>query len=85
MSIGKTALMRSTEQKYLGGQRLETALGPLVTQMGLRGAADHLDVSSSTLNYWMLKYRIQTKRIAVGPDAQIFLNGKVLVRGDGEP
>ena len=69
----------------MGGERLETALGPLVTRMGLRGAAEQLGVKVPTLNYWLLKFGIRTKRIAVAPDAQLILNGQVLVPGDDEP
>jgi len=76
--------MRETEVK-LGGQKLETALGPLVTRMGLSGAAEHLGLSCSTLSYWMLRFGVHTKRIAIAPGAQILLNGKVLIPGDDEP
>ena len=84
MSRSKTALMRSTEDR-LGGQELETALGPLVTRMGLRGAADHLGLKLSTLNYWMMKFGIHTERIAILPGSTILLNGRELVPTEGEP
>ena len=85
MSLAKkTRLMRATED-LMGGQKLETALGPLVTRLGLSGTAQHLGVKTATLNYWLLKFGIQTKRIAVAPGAQILLNGEVLPAGDYEP
>ena len=76
--------MRSTEGK-LGGQKLETALGPLVTRMGLRGAADHLGLKLSTLNYWMMKFGIRTERVAIVPGSTIMVNGRELVPTEGEP
>ena len=59
----KTKLMRIVETKF---QRpLEKLVPELVNERGLSGAAVELEVSPSTLNYWMLKLGIQVKTVAL--------------------
>jgi len=46
---------------------LEEALPDLVTELGLTGAANKLGVGKATLNYWLLKFGISVRRVALRP------------------
>lgn len=63
--VKKTRLMRAAEIRH---QRpLERLLPELVNQYGVSGAAAELGVSKATVGYWLLKFGIQYRRIAVAP------------------
>ncbi len=62
---GKTKKMIVVEQEWK--ERLETLLPKMVTARGLSATADQLGVSKATLGYWLLKLRINVRRVAVGP------------------
>lgn len=50
---------------------LEDMLPQMVTDNGLTGAADELGVSKATLGYWLLKLRIDVRRVALAPGETI--------------
>jgi len=39
----------------------------MVTEQGLTATADYLGVSKATLAYWLLKFRIDVRRVALAP------------------
>ena len=49
------------------GKPLEDALPSLVTELGLTGAANKLGLCKATLNYWLLKFGISVRRVALKP------------------
>ena len=61
----KTKKMVRVEQEWK--EPLETLLPKMVTARGLSATADQLGVSKATLGYWLLKLRINVKRVALGP------------------
>ncbi|KKN78127.1 hypothetical protein LCGC14_0353540 [marine sediment metagenome] len=61
----KTKKMISVEQHFEEG--LETLLPKMITARGLTATADQLGVSKATLGYWLLKLRIDVKRVALAP------------------
>ena len=61
----KTKKMVVVEQEWK--ERLETLLPKMVTARGLSATADQLGVNKATLGYWLLKLRINVRRVAVGP------------------
>ena len=61
----KTKKMQSVEQRFK--QPLEKMLPQLVTEIGLSSTADRLGVSKATLGYWLLKFRIDVRRVALAP------------------
>ena len=64
--VRKTKLMRQVEERY---QRpLEKLLPELYNEKGLPAMADELGISRGTLWYWLLKFGIQLRRVAVAPD-----------------
>ncbi|MDP3064330.1 MAG: hypothetical protein Q8O40_14135 [Chloroflexota bacterium] len=61
----KTKLMQAVEDRY---QRpLERLLPELVNEKGLSYTALELGVSKATLGYWLLKLRIEVRRVALAP------------------
>ena len=42
-------------------------LPEMVTEQGLTATADYLGVSKATLGYWLLKFRIDVRRVALAP------------------
>ena len=42
-------------------------LPSLVTELGLTGAANKLGLGKATLNYWLLKFGISVRRVALRP------------------
>lgn len=64
--FNKSAKMLAIE-KRLGGRPLERAILEMVNEQGLSGAARELGLSKATLNYWLLKFGIRTRRIFLGP------------------
>jgi hypothetical protein len=61
----KSSLMRRVEREQ--GRTLEELIPSLVNQHGLSGAADVLQVSKSTLGYWLLKLGLRMERVVVAP------------------
>ncbi len=53
---------------------LEEALPELVTNLGLTGAANELGVGKATLNYWLLKFGISVRRVALKPGESLNIN-----------
>ena len=65
MTTRKTKKMIAVEERFR--QPLEEMLPEKVTEQGLTGAADHIGVSKATLAYWLLKFRIDVRRVALAP------------------
>lgn len=61
----KPKKMISVEQHF--GEPLEILLPKMVTARGKTKTAEVLGVSKATLGYWLLKLRIDVKRVALGP------------------
>ena len=65
MSNRKTRKMLAVEECFR--QPLEKMLPEMVTEQGLTATADYLGVSKATLGYWLLKFRIDVRRVALAP------------------
>jgi hypothetical protein len=65
----KTAKMLEVERKLK--RPLEKALPELVNEYGLTGAARRIGVSKATLGYWLLKFQITVRRVALAPGDQL--------------
>ena len=65
MVTRKTKKMIAVEERFR--QPLEKMLPELVTEQGLTATADYLGVSKATLAYWLLKFRIDVRRVALAP------------------
>jgi len=61
----RSRLMMEIEERY--SRSLERLLPELVNELGLTGAAAELKVSKSTVNYWLLKFGINVKRVVLSP------------------
>ncbi len=61
----KTKKMVAVEIEW--NERLESLLPKMVTAHGLSKTAEQLGVSKATLGYWLLKLRINVRRVALGP------------------
>lgn len=57
--------MRQVEDRY--NQPLEKLLPRMYNEMGLPRMADVLHVSRSTVWYWMLRYGVELKKVALAP------------------
>tara|TARA_Y100000590_G_scaffold68217_2_gene74304 strand:+ start:2076 stop:2318 length:243 start_codon:yes stop_codon:yes gene_type:complete len=75
MATRKTKKMMAVEEKFR--QPLEEMLPEMVTEQGLTATADYLGVSKATLAYWLLKFRIDVRRVALAPGDTLQVN-----RGD---
>ena len=75
MATRKTKKMMAVEEKFR--QPLEEMLPEMVTEQGLTATADYLGVSKATLAYWLLKFRIDVRRVALAPGDSLQVN-----RGD---
>lgn len=61
----KTKKMVQVEELY---QRpLERLLPEMVNEKGLSATAGELGVSKATVGYWLLKLRIEVRRVALAP------------------
>ena len=67
--VRKTPKMLDVEKKLK--RPLEKALPELINDHGLTGAANMLGVSKATLGYWLLKFQISVRRVALAPGDQI--------------
>jgi len=65
MVTRKTKKMIAVEERFR--QPLEKMLPEMVTEQGLTATADYLGVSKATLAYWLLKFRIDVRRVALAP------------------
>ena len=65
MATRKTKKMIAVEERFR--QPLEKMLTEMVTEQGLTATADYLGVSKATLAYWLLKFRIDVRRVALAP------------------
>ena len=65
MANSKTKKMLAVEERFR--QPLEKILPEMVTEQGLTATADYLGVSKATLGYWLLKFRIDVRRVALAP------------------
>ncbi len=61
----KTKKMAAVEDRF--HQPLEKMLPTMVTDQGLTATAEELGVSKATLGYWLLKLRIDVRRVALAP------------------
>ena len=57
--------MLAVEERFR--KPLEKILPEMVTEQGLTATADYLGVSKATLGYWLLKFRIDVRRVALAP------------------
>ena len=62
----KTKLMRQVEEKYKG-EPLEELLPRLYNEMGLPGMVIELKIGKATLWYWMLKFGVELRKVALAP------------------
>ena len=61
----KTKMMIQVEELF---QRpLERLLPEMINEKGLSATAGELGVSKATLGYWLLKLRIEVRRVALAP------------------
>ena len=65
MVTRKTKKMIAVEERFR--QPLEKMLPEMVTEQGLTATADYLGVCKATLAYWLLKFRIDVRRVALAP------------------
>jgi len=65
MATRKTRKMLAVEERFR--QPLEKILPEMVTEQGQTATAEYLGVSKATLGYWLLKFRIDVRRVALAP------------------
>ena len=65
MATRKTRKMLAVEERFR--QPLEKILSEMVTEQGQTATAEYLGVSKATLGYWLLKFRIDVRRVALAP------------------
>ena len=65
MATRKTRKMLAGEERFR--QPLEKILPEMVTEQGQTATAEYLGVSKATLGYWLLKFRIDVRRVALAP------------------
>jgi len=63
--VRKTKLMRQVEEQYK--RPLEKLLPEMYNERGLPGMAAELGISKGTLWYWLLKFGISVRRVALAP------------------
>ena len=67
--IRKTWLMRKVEEKY---QRpLEQLLSEIYNDRGLPAMSEEMGISKGTLWYWLLKFGINVRRVALRPGEEL--------------
>ncbi len=71
----KTKLMRAVEEKYK--RPLEKLLPEMYNEKGLPGMAEELQISKGTLWYWLLKFGISVRRVALAPGESLEVKGEV--------
>ena len=65
----KSPKMKKAEDKLM--DKLEEVIPEYVNRYGMTGASKMIGVSKSTLNYWMLKFGIEYRRIALRPGQDV--------------
>lgn len=67
--VRKTKLMRAVEERY--NIPLERLLPKMYNEQGLPAMSAELGVSEGTLWYWLLKFGINVRRVAVAPGERL--------------
>ena len=67
--VRKTRLMKQVESRY--HKPLEKLLPELYNKRGLPGMSAELGISKGTVWYWMLRFGVNVRRIAVGPGEEL--------------
>ena len=62
----KTRLMRKIEERYR--RPLEKLLPEMYNEMGLPQMAEEMGVSRSTVWYWLLRYGVNLRKVALASD-----------------
>ncbi len=65
----KTKLMLSVEQRY--NKPLERLLPEMYNEKGLPAMAAEMGISKGTLWYWLLKFGINVRRVALAPGEEL--------------
>ena len=65
MATRKSKLMRRVEERY--NRPLEELLPEMYNRMGLPAMAEDMDVNKGTLWYWLLKFGVTVRRVALAP------------------
>ena len=61
----QSALMTKAEQTH--GKPIDELVPELLETMSYQEAADTLGISKATLNYWLLKLRVNIQRVVLRP------------------
>ncbi len=67
--LRRTKLMLQVEQRY--NKPLEKLLPELYNEKGLPAMAAELGISKGTLWYWLLKFGINVRRVALAPGEEL--------------
>ncbi len=67
--VRKTKLMQSVEERY--DKPLEKLLPDMYNEKGLPAMAAELGISKGTLWYWLLKFGINVRRVALAPGEEL--------------
>ena len=67
--VRRTKLMRDVEQRY--NKPLEKLLPEMYNEKGLPAMAAELGISKGTLWYWLLKFGINVRRVALAPGEEL--------------
>ena len=63
--VRKSKKMVQVEELFQ--QPLERLLPEMINEKGLSATAGELSISKATLGYWLLKLRIEVRRVALAP------------------
>ncbi|MCH7552987.1 MAG: hypothetical protein IIC82_03190 [Chloroflexi bacterium] len=69
--LRRTKLMLQVEQRY--NKPLEKLLPELYNEKGLPAMAAELGISKGTLWYWLLKFGINVRRVALAPGEELLV------------
>ena len=69
MTTRKTKLMRRVEEQY--HRPLERLLPEMYNDIGLPAMAEEMGVSRSTVWYWLLRFGVEVRRIALASGESI--------------
>ena len=72
--VRKTKRMRGVEERY--DRPLEQLLPQMYNGMGLPAMATEMGVSKGTLWYWLLKFGINVRRIAIAPGERLTIQSR---------
>ena len=67
--LRRTKLMQQVEQRY--NKPLEKLLPEMYNEKGLPAMAAELGISKGTLWYWLLKFGINVRRVALAPGEEL--------------